>query len=189
MKAAILRAHGEADQIELGDWPDPVAGPGDVVIEVRAASLNRRDWWIMRNPARGAAPCILGSDAAGRRARGRARASRGGAPGDEVLLYPALGWGDREDAPTADFEIFGMPRQGVFAEQVVVPAECVSRKAGAPLVRRGRRASASPGSRRGAALLTRGGVRRGLDGARHRAAAAPARSRSRSRPRSAPAST
>ena len=54
MKAAILRAHGEADQIVLGDWPDPVAGPGDVVIDVRAASLNRRDWWIARNPARGA---------------------------------------------------------------------------------------------------------------------------------------
>ena len=52
MKAAILRAHGEADQIEFGDWPDPVAGPGDVVIDVRAASLNKRDWWIMRNPER-----------------------------------------------------------------------------------------------------------------------------------------
>jgi NADPH:quinone reductase-like Zn-dependent oxidoreductase len=110
MKAAILRAHGEADQIELGDWPDPVAGPGDVVIDVRAASLNRRDWWIMRNPARGAAPCILGSDAGG-----VVRAVGDGvtrcAPGDEVLLYPALGWGDRDDAPTDDFEIFGIPRR------------------------------------------------------------------------------
>ena len=33
MKAAILRAHGEADQIGYGDWPDPVPGPGDVLIE------------------------------------------------------------------------------------------------------------------------------------------------------------
>ncbi|MDX6378008.1 MAG: zinc-binding alcohol dehydrogenase/oxidoreductase [Gaiellaceae bacterium] len=127
MKAAILRAHGEADQIAYGDWPDPVAGSGDVVIDVRAASLNRRDWWIMRNPARGAAPCILGSDAAGV-VRAVGSGVTGVAPGDEVLIYPALGWGEREDAPTADFEIFGIPRQGVFAEQVVLPAECVFEK-------------------------------------------------------------
>jgi zinc-binding alcohol dehydrogenase/oxidoreductase len=129
MKAAILRTHGEADQISCGDWPDPVAGPGDVVIDVRAASLNRRDWWIMRNPARGAAPCILGSDAAGVVRSIGAEVTRV-APGDEVIVYPALGWGDREDAPTADFEIFGIPRQGVFAEQAVLPEECVFRKPG-----------------------------------------------------------
>jgi zinc-binding alcohol dehydrogenase/oxidoreductase len=124
MKAAILKAHGEPDQIEFGDWPDPTAGPGEVVIDVRAASLNRRDWWIMRNPARGAPPCILGSDAAGV-VRAVGEGVTRCAPGDEVLLYPALGWGDRDDAPTADFEIFGIPRQGVFAEQTVVPEECV----------------------------------------------------------------
>ena len=127
MKAAILRAHGEADQIEYGDWPDPVAGPGEVVIDVRAASLNRRDWWIMRNPARGAAPCILGSDAAGVVRSVGAGVTRW-APGDEVIVYAATGWGDREDAPSADFEIFGIPRQGVFAEQALLPEECVFAK-------------------------------------------------------------
>ncbi len=127
MKAAILRNHGEADQISYGDWPDPVAGPGDVVIDVRAASLNRRDWWIMRNPARGAAPCILGSDAAGVVRSVGAGVTRW-KPGDEVLVYAATGWGDREDAPSADFEIFGIPRQGVFAEQAILPEECVFKK-------------------------------------------------------------
>jgi zinc-binding alcohol dehydrogenase/oxidoreductase len=39
------------------------------------------------------------------------------------VIYPALGWGDRDDAPGPAFEIFGVPRQGVFAERVVVPAE------------------------------------------------------------------
>jgi zinc-binding alcohol dehydrogenase/oxidoreductase len=124
MKAAILRAHGDADQIGYGDWPDPVAGPGDVVIDVRSASLNRRDWWIMGNPARGETPLILGSDAAGVVRAVGAGVTRV-APGDEVVIYPALGWGDREDAPSADFEIFGVPRQGVFAEQVALPEECV----------------------------------------------------------------
>ena len=71
MKAAILRAHGEADQIEYGDWPDPVAGPGDVVIDVRAASLNRRDWWIMRNPDAGCGAVHPRLRRRRRRARGR----------------------------------------------------------------------------------------------------------------------
>lgn len=124
MKAAILRAHGEADQIQYGDWPDPEPGPNDVVLDVRAASLNRRDWWIMRNPARAAAPGILGSDAAGVVRAVGSDVTRW-KPGDEVLIYAALRWGDREDAPRDDFEIFGIPAQGVFAEQAIAPQECI----------------------------------------------------------------
>jgi NADPH:quinone reductase-like Zn-dependent oxidoreductase len=159
MKAANLRAHGEADQIEYGDWPDPVAGPGDVVIDVRAASLNKRDWWIMRNPDYGAAPCILGSDAAGV-VRAVGEGVTRCAPGDEVLLYPALGWGDREDAPTADFEIFGIPRQGVFAEQAVMPEECVFPKP-AHLSFAEAACIGIAGLTTWRGLLTRGGVREG----------------------------
>jgi zinc-binding alcohol dehydrogenase/oxidoreductase len=124
MKAAILRAHGDASNIEYGEWPDPVAGPGEVVVDVRTAVLNRRDWWIMRNPARAYAPGILGSDAAG-----VVRAVGPGvtrcAVGDEVIIYPATGWGSHDDAPGPEFEIFGVPRPGVFAEQVLVPVECL----------------------------------------------------------------
>ena len=159
MKAAILRAHGEADQIAYGDWPDPVAGPGDVVIDVRAASLNRRDWWIMRNPARGAAPCILGSDAAGV-VRAVGTGVTRAAPGDEVIVYPALGWGDRDDAPTAGFEIFGIPRQGVFAEQVVIPQECVFPKP-AHLSFAEAACIGIAGLTTWRGLVTRGGVREG----------------------------
>ena len=127
MKAAILRAHGEADQIALGDWPDPSAGPGEVLIEIRAASLNRRDWWIMRNAERDAAPCILGSDCAGV-VRTVGDGVTRWSPGDEVLLYPGFRWGDREDAFAEDFEILGVPYQGVFAELIAVPEECVFAK-------------------------------------------------------------
>jgi len=127
VKAAILRAHGEADQIALGDWPDPSAGPGEVLIEIRAASLNRRDWWIMRNAERDAAPCILGSDCAGV-VRSVGDGVTRWSPGDEVLLYPGFRWGDREDAFAEDFEILGVPYQGVFAELIAVPEECVFAK-------------------------------------------------------------
>jgi zinc-binding alcohol dehydrogenase/oxidoreductase len=127
MRAAILRAHGEADQIACGDWPDPEPGPGQVLLEIRAASLNRRDWWIMRNPARGSAPCILGSDCAGV-VRSVGEGVTRWRPGDEALIYPAFRWGDRDDAPQDDFEILGVPYQGVFAELIAVPEECVFAK-------------------------------------------------------------
>src|SRR5262245_669822 len=58
MRAAILRSHGGPEAIEAGDWPDPEPGPGEVLIEVVCASLNRRDVWIRRNPARVERPVV-----------------------------------------------------------------------------------------------------------------------------------
>jgi zinc-binding alcohol dehydrogenase/oxidoreductase len=150
MRAAVLTAHGPAENIVEQEWPDPVPGPGEVVVEVRAASLNRRDWWIMRNPARAFAPGILGSDAAGVRLD----------TGEEVVIYPALGWGDREDAPGPAFEIFGVPRQGVFAERVVVKEEMLFPKP--PHLSWAEAACLGvAGLTSWRALLTRGGLRAG----------------------------
>jgi NADPH:quinone reductase-like Zn-dependent oxidoreductase len=115
MIAAVLRAHGGPENIDVVEVPDPVPAPGEVLVDVRAASLNRRDWWIMRNPARGFAPGILGSDAAGVRVD----------TGEEVVVYPATGWGSSEVAPSSAFQIFGVPHQGVLAGRVAVPAECL----------------------------------------------------------------
>ena len=38
MRAAILRSHGGPEAIEAGEWPDPQAGPGEVLIEVVSAT-------------------------------------------------------------------------------------------------------------------------------------------------------
>ena len=43
MKAIFIREHGEPSVIEYGDMPEPEAGPGEVVVRVRAAALNRLD--------------------------------------------------------------------------------------------------------------------------------------------------
>ncbi len=45
--------------------------------------------------------------------------------GEDVVLLPSVGWGDREDAPAPGFEILGGPRDGTYAELVAVPDECV----------------------------------------------------------------
>ncbi len=43
MKAVLLKDFGDADQLYIGDIPQPVAGPGEVLIKVAATSVNRPD--------------------------------------------------------------------------------------------------------------------------------------------------
>ncbi|TGD76045.1 NADPH:quinone oxidoreductase family protein [Mangrovimicrobium sediminis] len=44
MKAIVCRAHGPAETLELAqDWPEPECGPGEVLLEVKAAGLNFPD--------------------------------------------------------------------------------------------------------------------------------------------------
>jgi NADPH:quinone reductase-like Zn-dependent oxidoreductase len=44
MKAMLLTGHGGLDKLKYGEAPDPVAGPGDVVVDVHAASVNAADY-------------------------------------------------------------------------------------------------------------------------------------------------
>jgi NADPH:quinone reductase-like Zn-dependent oxidoreductase len=44
MKAAFIEQFGGPEVLKYGDLPDPVAAPGDVVIDVVAASVNAADW-------------------------------------------------------------------------------------------------------------------------------------------------
>jgi len=97
--------------------PDPVAGPGEVVVELRAAALNRRDI-LVRNPPSAAydfpKPFVAGHDGAGVRRD----------TGDEVVIYPTVGWGPRDDLPEGG-RFIGGPLDGTFAELIAVPEENV----------------------------------------------------------------
>ncbi len=75
MKAITYHKYGSADVLKLEDVEKPVPKDGEVLIEVRAASLNRGDWRLMRGKpfiARMAGGLfkprnpILGADVAGR---------------------------------------------------------------------------------------------------------------------------
>ena len=48
MKAVLLTAHGGPEMLRYGDAPDPVAGPGDVVVDIHAASVNAADYKVRR---------------------------------------------------------------------------------------------------------------------------------------------
>jgi putative PIG3 family NAD(P)H quinone oxidoreductase len=43
MRAVVLRSHGGPDSLTIEDVPDPIGGPEDVVVKVRATALNRAD--------------------------------------------------------------------------------------------------------------------------------------------------
>jgi len=46
MKAAFIERHGGPEVLTYGDLPDPTAGPGEVVIDIVAASVNGADWKV-----------------------------------------------------------------------------------------------------------------------------------------------
>jgi NADPH:quinone reductase-like Zn-dependent oxidoreductase len=94
-----------------------------VKVDLVAAALNRREWWI-RNGRKIALPAVLGSDGAGVVSAVGPRVS-GVSIGDEVVIYPGIGWGDDEAASAVGFVLVGVPGQGTYAEQLVVKAEQV----------------------------------------------------------------
>src|SRR5579862_3775437 len=67
MKAAYLTGHGGVDKFVYGDVPDPVAGPGEVVVDVYAASVNAADYKVRLGSYNSTLkfPYILGRDFSG----------------------------------------------------------------------------------------------------------------------------
>ena len=69
MKAIYIEHHGDIGNLIFGDFEDPVFGPNEVLIKVRASSVNRRDIFT-RMGVKGTkldldTPQILGGDASG----------------------------------------------------------------------------------------------------------------------------
>src|SRR5216684_4533033 len=67
MKAAYLTGHGGPEKFQYGDVPDPVAGPGEVVVDIHAASVNAADYKVRLGSydSKLKFPYILGRDFSG----------------------------------------------------------------------------------------------------------------------------
>ncbi|MDB5350054.1 MAG: ccr [Planctomycetota bacterium] len=121
MKAIVLREIGSTEVLKLEIVPDPVAGPGEVVIRLEAAALNHRDVWIRKGMYAGIRfPAILGSDGAG-----QVVGIGDGVPeswvGRSVVIDPGLDWGDDPRVQGPNFRVLGMPDDGTYAELIRVP--------------------------------------------------------------------
>lgn len=125
MKAIRLQQPGGPEQLRYEEVPTPAPGPGEVLIQLKAAALNRRDVWIrMGMQMADRLPLIPGSDGAGLVAQVGAGVGHVKV-GEAVVINPSLQWGDREDRPSPSFKILGGPDPGTYAEFIVVPAENV----------------------------------------------------------------
>jgi NADPH:quinone reductase-like Zn-dependent oxidoreductase len=159
-QALVVREFGEPETLRIADVQELVPAPGEVVIDLRAAALNRRDLRVVAGGWPGvAAPVVPGSDGAGV-VRAVGAGVSGIAEGDEVIVQPGIDWGDDPRVLGPGFKILGGPDDGTFAEQVRVPAANVFAK---PARLDWQQAAALPlaGLTAWRALFTRGGLRSG----------------------------
>ncbi len=162
MRAVRLHEIGGPESLRLDDVPTPQPAPGEALVRVDAAAINRRDVFITQGLYPGISlPKTLGSDAAGVLEALGAGAGCRARLGDAVVIDPMLDWGG--DARVWDAKgssILGMPRDGTFAQYVVVPAANVYPK---PARLSMEEAAAIPlaGLTAYRALFTRGGLRAG----------------------------
>ncbi len=111
MKAAYFMKHGGPEVLRYGDVSDPVAGPGQVLVDIHAASVNGADWKVRAGEYTKITdvPYVLGRDFSGVVS----------ALGDGVTEF---GIGD----PV--FGVCDVGQEGAYAEKIAIKATLVARK-------------------------------------------------------------
>jgi len=112
MKAAYIEKFGGPEVLQYGDLPDPVAGPGEVVVDVHAATVNAADWKFRAGEyARHynvKFPQIPGRDFSG--------------------VVSAVGDGADLKVGDAVFGVLGAGKEGTYCEKIAIPAALVAKK-------------------------------------------------------------
>src|SRR5262245_59177624 len=109
VKAIRIHEDGGPEVLRYEDAPDPEPGADDVLIRMRATSLNHIDLWVRRGLPSAPKPRILGSDGAG-----IVESGPGFSPGDRVVMNPGIDHGDH-------VAVYGEHMDGTDAELVAVP--------------------------------------------------------------------
>ncbi len=132
MRAVRIHAHGGPEVLRVEDIPDPVPSPGEVLIRVRAVSLNHLDLFVRRGMpgVKIPLPRIPGSDASGEVEALGAGATRFKV-GDRVLVNPGLSCGHcgfcagGRGSLCLGYRLLGEHGDGTCAERISVPERIV----------------------------------------------------------------
>ncbi len=135
MKALFYEKHGSYENIKIGEFPIPEIKENEVLVKIKAFSLNHLDIWIMEGkyPVPIPMPHIFASDAAGIVEKVGSNVENV-KEGDEVIVYPGLSCGYCEKCLSGNdnlcdkFSILGVLTDGVSAQYVKVPAVNVFKK-------------------------------------------------------------
>ena len=110
MKAAFIERFGGPVVLQYGDLPDPAAAPGEVVVDVAAASVNGADWKVRAGQYADAKfPLVLGRDFSG-------TVATTGAGVDDLKIGDAV------------FGVLEAGREGAYAEKLAIKAAIIARK-------------------------------------------------------------
>jgi len=105
VRAVRIHEDGGPEVLQLEEVPDPVAGPGEVLVRLRASALNHLDVWIRRGLPSVPKPRILGADGAGVRVD----------TGERVVINPGIEAG-------RTIHVIGEHGDGTNAQLIAVPA-------------------------------------------------------------------
>jgi NADPH:quinone reductase-like Zn-dependent oxidoreductase len=128
MRAIVINRHGGPEVLEPAELPDPVAGPAEAVVRVRACALNHLDVWTRLGQSGRTVgfPHVLGSDVAGE-VLALGQPLEGIGPGRRVLLSPGVSCGRcrmclaGEDNACREYRLLGYQVHGGYAERVRCP--------------------------------------------------------------------
>ncbi len=111
MKAAYIVAQGGPEVFEYGDLADPVAGPGEVVVDIHAATVNGADWKVRAGHYSEMTefPYILGRDFSG-------VVSEVGEGVDDLAIGDAV------------FGVCDVGQEGTYAEKIAMKAAIIAKK-------------------------------------------------------------
>jgi zinc-binding alcohol dehydrogenase/oxidoreductase len=118
VKAARIHDEGGPDVLVVEEVPDPVAGPGEVLIRLRASALNHLDVWIRKGLPSVPKPRILGADGAGV-VEALGDGVTGFELGERVVINPGV------EVADGVIHVIGEHGDGTNAELIAVPAENV----------------------------------------------------------------
>jgi zinc-binding alcohol dehydrogenase/oxidoreductase len=118
MKAIRIHEDGGPEVLRYEDVPDPVPAEGEVLVSLRAASLNHLDLWVRKGLPSVPKPRILGADGSG------IRVDTGG----RVVINPGLEHGQvitviGEHTDGTNAELIAVPETNVFPLDDAIPFE------------------------------------------------------------------